>query len=112
MCKQIKQKIKSSKNNYELELASRSKKDPKLFYKYVKSQQKINEQVRDLVDKDGHILTDTKLVAEILNDQYKLVFVVELDEVDLPVIINKLTNCFGVENLSCILTEDIIVKNP
>ena len=37
-------------------------------------------------------------------------FVVEPDEVDLPVFINKLTKCFGVENLSCILTEDIIVK--
>ena len=35
---QLKQKIKSSKNNYELELASRSKKDPKLVYKYVKRQ--------------------------------------------------------------------------
>ena len=66
--------------------------------------------MRALVEKEGHIVTDRKLVAEILNDQHKSVFVVEPDEVDLPVFINKLTNCFGVENLSCILTENIIVK--
>ena len=30
----------------------------------MKTQQKINEQVRALVDKDGHIVTDRKLVAE------------------------------------------------
>ena len=77
VCKKLKQKIRSSKNNYELEITNRSKRDPKLVYKYVKSQQNVNEQVRALVDKDGHLVTDRKLVAEILNDQYKSVFAVE-----------------------------------
>ena len=45
-----------------------------------------------------NLYTDRKLVAEILNDHYKSVFVVELKNVDLPVFINNLTNCFGVEN--------------
>ena len=110
VCKELKQKIRSSKNNYELELANRSKRDPKLVYKYVKSQQNVNEQVRALVDKDGHLVTDRKIQAEILNDQYKSVFVVEPEDVDLPVFISKLTNCLGVENLLSCLTEDAIER--
>ena len=48
------------------------------------------------MDKDGHLVTDRKLVAEILNDQYKSSYVVEPEDVDLPVFISKLTNCLGV----------------
>ena len=74
----------------------------------VKSQPSVNEQVRALVDKNGNLVTDRKLVLEIFNDQYKSVFVVEPEEVDLPVFISKLTNCFGVENLLSCLTENTI----
>ena len=35
-------------------------------------------------------------------------FIVEPEEVDLPVFISKLTNCFGVENLLSFMTEDTI----
>ena len=62
--------------------------------------------MRELVDKDGHLVTDRKLVAEFLNDQYKSVFVVELEEVAFPVFISKLRNCICVENLLSCLIED------
>ena len=52
-------------------------------------------------------MTDRKLVMEILKDQYKSVFLIEPEEVDLPVFISKL-NCFGVENFLSFLTEDNI----
>ena len=90
---------KISKNNNDQELAKRSKKDPYLVYKYVKRKQNLNEQVRVLVNRDGHLITDRKLVAEILNDQYKSVFVYEPEDVELPEFISKMTNCFGVEDI-------------
>ena len=103
--KELKQKTRSSKNYNELEIAYQSKRDPKLVYKYVKNQQNVNEQVTVLLDKDGNLVTDRKLVAEILCDQNKSEFVIEPGEVDIPVIISKLTNFFGVENLLSRLTE-------
>ena len=39
-----------------------------------------------------------------------IVFVVEPEDVDLPVFISKLTNCLGVENLLSCLTEDAIER--
>ena len=59
-------------------LEKKIKKRFKLVYKYVKSQQKIDETVRALFDKDDHIVTDRKLVTEILNEQYKSVFNITL----------------------------------
>ena len=50
-------------------------------------------------------MTDRKLAVEILNGQYKSVFVLEPDEVDLQVFINKLTNWFGVKNPSCAFSK-------
>ena len=37
-----------------------------------------------------------------------IIHVVEPEEVNLPVFISKVTNCFGVENLLSCLTEDTI----
>ena len=45
---------------------------------------------------DSHLVTDSKLAAEILDDQYKSVFVVEPEEEDLLLFISKLTNGFYV----------------
>ena len=108
VCRDLRQKIKTSKNNYEQELAKRSKNDPKLVYKYVKRQQNVNEQVRALVDRVGHLVTDRKLVADILNDQYKSVFVDEPEDVEFPEFISKKTNCFGVEDILSYLSIDSI----
>ena len=54
------------------------------------------------------ILWPIESVAEILSNQYKSVFVVESEEMDLTVLISKLTNCFGVENIFSCLTENSI----
>ena len=59
--------IKTSKNNHEHELAYQYKKDPNLVYKYVKRQNRVNEQVRALVDREGYLFRVRKLVADILN---------------------------------------------
>ena len=68
--------------------------------------QNVNEQVRALVDRDSHLVTDRKLVAEILNDQYKSVFVDEPEGVELPEFISKMTNSFGVEDIISCLSID------
>ena len=47
------------------------------------------------MDKDSHLVTDRKLVTVILNDQHKSVFLLEPDEVYLPVFIDNLIDCFG-----------------
>ena len=47
-------------------------------------------------------------MAEILNDQYKSVFVDEPVDVELPEFIRKMTNFFGVEDILSCLTIDAI----
>ena len=64
--------------------------------------------MRALVDRDGHLVTDRKLVAEILNDQYKSVFIDEPEDVESPEFISKITNCFGVEDILSCLSVDAI----
>ena len=72
----------------------------------MKRQLNVNEQVRALVDKDGHLATDRKFVAEILKDQYKSVFEDEPEDIELPEFISKMTNCFDVEDILSCLTID------
>ena len=54
------------------------------------------------------LLPIEKLVAEILNDQYKSVFVDEPEDVELPEFISEVTNCFGVEDILSCLSIDAI----
>ena len=63
----------------------------------MKRQKKVNEQVRALVDRDGHLVIDRKLVIDILNDQYKSAFVDEPEDIGLPKLISKMTKCFDIE---------------
>ena len=76
-CKQVKTEEKLAIKRYELKLADKSKNDPKLVFAYAKSKQTVKDQVRAVIDKSGKLVTDRNSVAEVLNDQFQSVFVVE-----------------------------------
>lgn len=84
---------------YEHNLAENSKSDPKLVYSYIKSKQCVKEQIRALVDGSGRLETDRERIADILNLQFKSVFVTEPSDHDLPHFEQRRVNAFGIEEL-------------
>ncbi|RMZ99857.1 RNA-directed DNA polymerase from mobile element jockey-like [Brachionus plicatilis] len=65
---------------YELRLASNSSKNPKVLYSNMKSKQKVSERIGSLTKKDGSTTTDRCEIAEILNEQFESVFLVDLGD--------------------------------
>jgi hypothetical protein len=111
-CKQVKIEEKLAINRYELRLAEKSKRDPKLVYSYVKGKQTVKDQVRAVIDKSGKLVADRNLVAEVLNDQFQSVFVVESScgVEELPEFRQRRNDCFGIDDLKNCFSVEIIEK--
>jgi hypothetical protein len=72
ICKEVEIKIRLVVSDFEKGLAVKAKRDPKLIYAYSKSKQKVKEHIRAIVDSTGQMLTDSKLIDDALNSQFKL----------------------------------------
>ena len=72
----------------------------------------MKDHARAVIDKSGKLMTDRNSVAEVLNDQFQSVFVVEppcrADE--LPEFRQRRNNCFGVDDLKNCFSVEIIEK--
>ena len=74
--KEIKREIKKAKRKVEKDLAKKAKKNPKMFYAYLKSKTSNRVGVGPLRGEDG-LVSDDKEMAGILNAQYSSVFTSE-----------------------------------
>ena len=74
ICKEVKVGVKAARLTYEEKLAERSKREPKLVYKYMNGKLKSRDQIRALRDTNNKLVVDSKEMAEVLNDQFKSVF--------------------------------------
>ena len=68
-CREVKRLIKRVHMSYELDIASKSKANPKLLYAYVNSQNSRKEKIRMLITVDGDHLLEGSDIVECLNNQ-------------------------------------------
>lgn len=66
--------LKKARKAFELKLAADVKKNPKSFYRYVRSQTKSKDRVGPLKDSAGNIIQDDRRVCELLNGFFASVF--------------------------------------
>ena len=80
--------IRKSKRTFEQKLADNIKKYSKSFYAYVRSKQKVRDQVGPLENNSGNIISDGFQMTEVLNEYFSSVFTTE-DISSLPVPFTK-----------------------
>ena len=92
--------MKEAVEAYECTLSVRAKRDPKLIFSFARNKQCVKDQVRAVV-KSGELVTDRESVAEVLNEQFKSVFVVKAQPQpgDLPSFEARRSDLFGVVDL-------------
>ena len=108
----VKMDIKSAVETYEHNLATKSKSNPKLIYSYTRSKQNIKDHIRAVHDSAGQLVTEREIIANVLNEQFKSVFVIEpeCEESELPFFESRKKDCFGVDELIGCVSEGA-VKN-
>ena len=80
---EAKRKVKEAKRDYEKEVASKSKSNPKVFWKYIQSKTKVKDEIKCIEDSEGDIHTDDTIKAELLNSYFTSVFTKE-DDAPIP----------------------------
>lgn len=86
VCKELKRKVKEAVNKLENNIAS-DKKNPKRLFAYINAKKDIKQSIGALKNEEGVAITDSVEIANILNRQFKSVFVKENAEV--PAFENK-----------------------
>ncbi len=77
--------VKKSKIQFETKLANNIKTDPKSFYAYVRSKQKVKVGIGPIEDSEGNLVSDNKGMAEELNNYFGSVFTKEnLNDIPVP----------------------------
>lgn len=73
-----------------------------MINQYARGKQKLRDHVRALVDGDGELVTERKAIADVLNTQFKSVYVVEeADGPDiLPIVTRRTDASFDIEYAS------------
>lgn len=93
---QARWETRKAMKNYEKEIASNMKNNPKLFWKYVNSKLKTRQPLSDLMKPDGTLTTSDEEKAEILNNFFSSVFTKEdiesIPELNTNRTISKLSN--------------------
>ena len=69
--------MRKCKHDYERDLASKIKKDPKLFWSYVRSKQNTKTTLSQLKQPSGTFTNDNTEKAELLNKYFASVFETE-----------------------------------
>lgn len=72
--------LRKARKKFEQKLAVNAKRDPKSFYRYVRSKTKTKDIIGPLKDGNGDIVTDDSQMAHILNKFFASVFTKELVE--------------------------------
>ena len=72
--KKVKKGTRKAKKNYERNLAKNAKSNPKQFYSYLKSKTSNRESVGPLKNSDKTLVTEDKMMAEMLNNFFGSVF--------------------------------------
>ena len=104
LCNQVKWEVRKAVKHYEEKVAQNSKKNPKAFYKYVKSKTHVKTGVPELTY-DGKTATTDCDKAEVLNQFYTSVFTKEDDNIPTP------TQTFTDSILSdIVITEKMVEK--
>ena len=73
-CKAVKKVVNMSVLNYETNLVTKCKSNPKMLYSYINNQKTCKEYIRTLTKKNGEITTDKNEIVQILNNQFCEVF--------------------------------------
>ena len=76
--------VRKAKRRHESKLASNIKTDPKMFYRYARSEMNVKEGIGSLKDEDGRDTVDVGKIICILNQYCATVFTEE-DLSDMPV---------------------------
>ncbi|XP_065679733.1 uncharacterized protein LOC136094081 [Hydra vulgaris] len=84
LCKQYKElskrvsfEISIARRKYELMIVDKAKKNPKLLYRYMNSQQYVKDSIKALRQPNGEITQDSEKIADLLNINFQNVFVKE-----------------------------------
>ncbi|XP_065640457.1 uncharacterized protein LOC136073039 [Hydra vulgaris] len=104
--KAIKNLIKTKRINYEKIIADSLKENPKLFYAYVYSNRKIKLCINIITDKNGSLQTNHDDIANILNENFHSVFVIE-DPINFPNIALKTSKTLELD-IDSIITQGIV----
>ena len=72
--KKVKSEIRLAQKNFEEDLVSNLKQNPKAFYSYVRSKSKTKDTIGPLIDEVGTVTHDDKTMANILNRYFCSVF--------------------------------------
>ena len=79
----VKEKVKIAVRDYEKDLVLNVKENPKRFYSYINKKIKVKDYIKALIDSSGNVTSDSKCIANILNNYFSSVFTIENRE--LPV---------------------------
>ncbi len=74
VCFEIKESVKRSNEQRELNAIQKIKSNPKFFYSYAKSFSKVKSTISMLFNQDGEVKTDKEKIADVLQDQFSSVF--------------------------------------
>ena len=87
----VNKEVRIANRNKEIEIALKSKKNPKALYQYIASKSKPKEPVARLVDQNGNFTENDSDKASLLNDFFSSVFVSE-DKSSCPDFTAQFTN--------------------
>ncbi|MEW8543112.1 MAG: hypothetical protein AB2693_06215 [Candidatus Thiodiazotropha sp.] len=98
--------VSKAKREYESKIMKSVKTEPKRFYSYMKSKQKVNVKVPSLQRPDGSMTDNDDENRKVLSDFFCSVFTREPDGPDLPHFDNRCEDSLNSVNIS----EDIVLK--
>ena len=74
LSKQCKRLCRNDLKIYEDRILSNCKSNPKLVYKYINDRVKIKESIRAIMNENGELITDPKIITDTFNDWFFTVF--------------------------------------
>jgi hypothetical protein len=79
-CKAVDKAVKSAVCNYEQDLGTAANSDPKLIHAYVRSKQKVRENISSIETARGYVTSGQDEICLTLNDYFHSVFSVDSDD--------------------------------
>ena len=74
ICLQLKEIVKSNLRSQEQKIVQKLRRNPKVFYSYVKKNSKTKSNINLLLNKEGQIITDSKTMADMFQEYFISVF--------------------------------------
>ena len=100
--------IKKKIYEFETNVASEAKNNPKILFSYVKSKQVVKDQIRLLHSKDGNALTEMQDIANELNNHFSSVFAADTDSTNPRLQTRINTSCGQISE--SMLSDELIKK--